>query len=142
MANELETIPCSACGIRFGMPHDFVEARRGDKRQFYCPNGHILSYHESEADRLRRERDRLKQNQARLEELFNREHEARQAAERRISAAKGQITKLKTRAAAGVCPCCNRTVSQMARHMKSKHPEFKAEGVVDFAAARDQRDAK
>lgn len=36
-----------------------------------------------------------------------------------------ESAKLKKRASAGICPCCNRTVSQMARHMKSKHPEFK-----------------
>jgi hypothetical protein len=26
--------------------------------------------------------------------------------------------------AAGVCPCCKRTVKQLAAHMKEKHPEF------------------
>jgi hypothetical protein len=26
-----------------------------------------------------------------------------------------------------VCPCCQRTVSQMARHIKTKHPEYVAE---------------
>ncbi len=37
------------------------------------------------------------------------------------------MTKVKKRAANGVCPCCNRTFSDLARHMKAKHPDF-AEG--------------
>jgi hypothetical protein len=24
----------------------------------------------------------------------------------------------------GVCPCCNRTFQQLARHMKAKHPGY------------------
>lgn len=28
-----------------------------------------------------------------------------------------------TRIGAGICPCCNRTFSQLARHMQSKHPD-------------------
>lgn len=32
------------------------------------------------------------------------------------------IAALKARGA-GVCPCCNRTFSQLSRHMQSKHPD-------------------
>lgn len=31
---------------------------------------------------------------------------------------------LRNRAAAGVCPCCNRTFEQLGRHMTTKHPEY------------------
>lgn len=46
-----------------------------------------------------------------------------------MHAARGQVTRLKNRAAAGVCPCCNRTFHQLVRHMAAKHPDFAAEPV-------------
>jgi len=45
---------------------------------------------------------------------------------RRVSAARGRVTKIKRRVQHGVCPCCNRTFSNLASHMKTKHPEFEA----------------
>lgn len=38
--------------------------------------------------------------------------------------AERKLATHKKRASAGVCPCCNRTVSQMARHMQAKHPDY------------------
>tara|TARA_Y100000310_G_scaffold338946_1_gene430083 strand:- start:1163 stop:1354 length:192 start_codon:yes stop_codon:yes gene_type:complete len=48
----------------------------------------------------------------------------RDAAEKTASTYKGQVTKLKNRAKAGVCPCCNRTFQNLSRHMETKHPDF------------------
>jgi hypothetical protein len=128
----LET--CFRCKTRFAMS-DAIHAVALDRResfQFYCPSGHSQVYvsGETEADKLRRERDRLKQDQAWYESRLKEERAMREAAEKTASVRKGQVTRLKNRAAAGVCPCCNRTVSQMARHMASKHPGFKAEEVA------------
>lgn len=39
--------------------------------------------------------------------------------------AHAEAERLATRANHGVCPCCKRTFSQLARHMKTKHPDFK-----------------
>jgi hypothetical protein len=55
------------------------------------------------------------------------ERELREAAERSAAAAKGNVTKLRKRAAAGVCPCCNRTFLALQKHMAHKHPDFRAE---------------
>lgn len=126
---QVEFIDCASCGMTFGMSDDFVGRRRKDGGSFYCPAGHPNHFRENENDRIRRERDQLKQNQAYYEDRIKREQQAREAAERLASNRKGQVTKLRNRAAAGVCPCCNRTVSQMARHMATKHPGFKAEEV-------------
>jgi hypothetical protein len=39
-----------------------------------------------------------------------------------------QATKrLKQRVAAGVCPCCNRTFTNLAEHMAGQHAEFQLE---------------
>lgn len=50
---------------------------------------------------------------------------------------KGVATRLKNRAAHGVCPCCNRTFQQLARHMSAKHPDFKTADVVKLSRVGD-----
>lgn len=40
----------------------------------------------------------------------------------RIGATK---TRIKNRVKNGVCPCCNRTFENLARHMQAKHSDFK-----------------
>lgn len=124
---------CISCQIAFMVPVGFTARRREDNQTFYCPNGHTMSYpkYGTEAEKLRRERDRLKQEAARLEEQAALENkwrleaqEAARAAERRAAAARGQVTRLKNRAVAGLCPCCNRSFVQLSRHMSTKHPGF------------------
>lgn len=44
---------------------------------------------------------------------------------------KASKDRLKKRIKNGVCPCCHRTVSQLARHMKTKHPDFAVNGNGD-----------
>lgn len=135
MVDDLEFHTCGECGIRFGAPKTFFDARRADsKMSWHCPNGHVRVFRESEADKLRRERDRLKQETARLEQGIQWQREQREAAERRVSAARGQITKLKKRAANGVCPCCNRTFVDLQRHMATKHSGFLAEEILPEGA--------
>lgn len=114
---------CCRCGVWFGVPTGYTENRRKDKERFFCPNGHGQSYTESEADKLRRERDRLKQQEAMLMDENARLLREREKAE-------AETRRLKRRVSAGSCPCCQRSFSNMSRHMKTKHPEFIAENVV------------
>jgi DNA repair exonuclease SbcCD ATPase subunit len=44
--------------------------------------------------------------------------------EKSLIAQKGVTTRIKNRASNGVCPCCNRTFQNLARHMHTKHPDF------------------
>lgn len=135
MAIELrgtfEIQDCCDCGVRFGVPDGFTANRRKDKRAFTCPNGHSMSYKESEADRLRRERDNLQQQIARVED----EKRTAQAETEKAVAAKKRLEK---RINAGVCPCCTRSFTNMARHMKTKHPEFSG-AVVPLKSAKAAR---
>ena len=131
---DFEEFECITCAIKFWVPAGYINARRRDGVAFFCPNGHHMIYRETEADRIRRERDRLKQDAARkddeiAEQRAEKERQRLRAeiAERRVSAAKGQITKIKKRAANGVCPCCNRTFSDLSRHMHTKHPNYVSE---------------
>lgn len=111
---------CGACGIEFYVPTFWYKARKEkgeSEKKFYCPNGHCRVFSESDLDVTRRERDRLAQR------LAQRDDELK-AKERQLVAQKAIATKLKKRASAGVCPCCNRTFTNMARHMETQHPEF------------------
>lgn len=113
---------CPVCGIEYYVPEVFEkeQLRLGAKGGWHCPNGHARVYRQSEADRLQEEVNRLRQDAAYKDDVLQLER-------RRVSAAKGQITKLKRRASNGVCPCCNRTFSDLQRHMHSKHPGFISE---------------
>ena len=112
---------CAAgCGLTFGVPDHWETKRRQDHTTFYCPNGHPQSFRaKSEAELLRERLAREESNAA-----YWRDQHA--AAEKGKIALKGQLTKTKKRLANGVCPCCKRsfTDSGLARHIKSKHPEY------------------
>jgi chromosome segregation ATPase len=134
---EYVDCPCPACGEVFGLLKRTDTVLRKSCQTFYCPFGHQMSFSlgDSEATKLRRERDRLTQRLAEKDDEIARQRELQEAAERRVSAARGQITKLKNRAAAGVCPCCTRHFVNLERHMASKHKGFVAE-VIDLDTAR------
>jgi hypothetical protein len=87
--------------------------------EFFCGYGHsqVFVKGESEEQKLRRERDRLKQRVAERDDMIA-------AIELRRRAAVGQVTKFKNRVWHGVCPCCNRTFENLARHMASKHADY------------------
>ena len=83
--------------------------------------GHHNVYNgESEAEKLRKQLERVTKEK---------EWAAQQSLvdERRRKKAEAALASAKKRAAAGVCPCCHRTVSQMARHIATKHPDYKPE---------------
>lgn len=111
------------CGTPFMLPARLLEAAQNCNHTIFCPHGHSLTWKETETDRLRRERDRLKQHAAMLEgDILTQKT--------RADNAEAATRRLKKRMSAGTCPCCQRTFSNMSRHMKTKHPEFIAENVV------------
>lgn len=117
---------CCSCGITFFVPESLQQEALTRKRSFWCPNGHSQSYTTSEADRLRKELAAARQRE---ETVKAQRDEANRLASLQTDlrrSAEGSLKRFKKRVAAGVCPCCHRTVSQMARHMKTKHPEFKS----------------
>jgi hypothetical protein len=125
-SGQLVVVTCW-CGMRHAVPAElrhYQERQHDDgreQRDIYCPLGHthVIAG---------------KGRAAELEEALGRERSesARLAAERDQAEAsarahKGAATKARKRAAAGVCPCCHRTVKQLAEHMKTKHPDFAPE---------------
>ncbi len=117
---------CAHCKVEFGLHPDTDRELRRSGYGFKCPYGHALVFNAgpSEEDKLRQERDRLKQNAAYLEDRLRAEVEHRKAAQNQARAQRGVVTRLKNRAAAGVCPCCNRSFAQLRRHMETKHKDF------------------
>lgn len=123
VTRELEVMECAHCFVCFAAPKRLIDAKRKNGSDFFCPNGHSLSYHDNENAQLRRERDRLKQK------LAEKDDELRAVINQRNVETK-KLATLQKRSAAGVCQCCHRTFAQLARHMATKHPEFKAVQVV------------
>lgn len=128
---------CPSCGVIFGITMDLQKARRADKGTLYCPNGHQMSWQESEADKLKKAKTELERRLANEKEWNEQqgkwlrdEREAHKKTERSLSATKGVLTKTRKRVAAGVCPCCNRTFQQLSRHMSGQHPDYVADATA------------
>lgn len=122
---------CARCGVSFGITKRYDDERREARATFYCPNGHTLSFSgKSETEKLREQLDAEKTRAEFWRNERDRNAQRADAADRRAAAARGQVTKLKNRAAAGVCPCCNRSFVQLERHMSTKHPGFAATQVT------------
>lgn len=116
----LEVETCCACGTSFAMPDTLHRAAMRDPSvHFYCPLGHSQHFSEGEAGRLRKQLD------AQLREATAQAARAAQAMRERDAEAdlrKKAERKLK-RVQRGVCPSCNRTFDNLARHMACKHTE-------------------
>lgn len=128
-------VTCYRCKTQFAMAEDIFNLahQRAEEISFWCPNGHsqVFSKGKTEAEKLRDERDKLTQRLAEWQDYEAEQRKRAEALERKLSASKGQITRIKKRAANGVCPCCNRTFSDLAKHMAGKHPGFVSEPTAD-----------
>ena len=124
MVNVPMTTTDCWCGLPFSMPTRFYKECKMSGGTFYCPLGHAMIFGHSDNDQLRRECDRLKQRLAQKNDTISQ-------AERSVAALKGHVTKLKNRAVAGVCPCCDWQFQNVRKHMKVKHPGFKDEPADD-----------
>jgi len=121
------------CSARFFLPEGLFKSAKEYRGHngvcFYCPYGHgqFFVAGETEAEKLRRELDATRENLKWTQERLTATRSDRDHEQRRRRAVAGQLTRVKKRVSNGVCPCCTRTFTNMARHMKTKHPEFIAE---------------
>ena len=120
---ELTTTDCW-CGLPFAMPARLYKQCRDTGTTFYCPLGHKIVFKTTEADKLRRERNLLKQQLAEKDDAIREKRQECNVAWRTATAYKGHVTRIKNRIGKGVCPCCNRSFQNLARHMNSKHPDY------------------
>lgn len=108
---------CCNCGVAFGMPSDLRKVLKADtNKYFYCPNGHAQHYTKSTEsilkDKIESERQK---HQEELERMQNRLLDELNA--------KNKLEKQLKRVRQGTCPCCNRSFSNLERHIKTKHPD-------------------
>lgn len=120
-----KTITCYKCQITFAVDAS-IRARWIDTHEiWYCPNGHQQHYlGETEAQRLRKQLDAKERELQFARNNAASERAAREQTERRLTARKAVNTRLRNRIKHGVCPCCRRTFTNVAQHMKTQHPKF------------------
>lgn len=111
-------VHCASCGCLFGLEQNMMSRLQESHKNFYCPNQHANCYFgETEADRFKRQMEEQR-------ERANRERDARLREEHTKNVALGKLRASNARIKAGVCPCCHRTIAQLAAHMKTKHPDY------------------
>ena len=132
VAVQYQFVTCCACGTPFAIEARLHRSLVETHRAFYCPNGHGQSFvGETEAERLKKQlareakqREALETQAKRAQAQADQERHHRELTERSLRATKAVVTKIKNRVARGVCPCCNRTFANLARHMQTKHPNY------------------
>lgn len=118
---DLASTTCAHCHIEFAMPSTLRDELRRTHERFYCPRGHHLVFNgRTEEQKLKARLDNAEASRiALLDQL--------EAAERSRRAQKGVTTRIKNRIARGVCPCCNRSFTNVREHMAGQHPDFAKE---------------
>lgn len=119
----MENIECGGCGLPYAVPQQWLAEKRNSGAGFRCPNGCPRVFRKTELDRVK---EKLEEQTRVATELAERarvaERAEQQATEARLKTQR-ELDKLRKRTSAGVCPCCTRSFSNLARHMKTKHPE-------------------
>lgn len=135
-AVDLEISTCW-CGMPHAVPATLLRKQERDHRDgreqqsIYCPLGHsYIKAGEGEAARLRKQLEAKDREVIRERQRHDQTRAELETTERKRRAMKGNITKLKRREAAGLCPCCNQTFQNLARHMETKHPEFATDETI------------
>ncbi len=119
---HLTVLDCASCGMIFGITAGLETRRREDGKSFWCPNGHVNVWRQSELDKMKAERDRLKARARHLADQRDAAQEQATHQRHRAAAYKGKYRSQKDRIDNGVCPYCNRTFKDVRRHMGNQHP--------------------
>lgn len=110
---ELVTTTCW-CGVHLAIPRNLWRWARGDEHNaVFCPLGHEFVYGDSDRKKLEAAEARERHLKDQLE-----------AAAADAEATRVKLIRDRHRFANGVCPCCNRSFENVARHMRTQHPDF------------------
>lgn len=128
-SGDLTTTTCGECGGTYALAKRYVEKKRESGGYWTCPYCKCSwGYGRSENDRLKLEAENAR-NAAAAERARHDQTRAALEHERNSArTARGHVTRIKNRIAAGVCPCCGRTFKDLARHMGTKHPDYSKAG--------------
>lgn len=122
----LATINCGGCGGTYAINERYRKKKQQEGGSWTCPYCKVGWGYSNNSDnaRLKAELERERRRREWAESRAKEEEAAAEHERRRANGYKGQLTKTKKRAAAGVCPCCTRHFTNLQRHMASKHPEY------------------
>jgi hypothetical protein len=127
ITQTFKVVTCYTCGIPFGITSELYKRAVTDAiGSVTCPAcGKLTCWRESD------DQKKIKELERKLTWETNevaRQKQQREVAEASLTATRGVVTKMRKRVSVGTCPCCKRNFSQLARHMKTKHPDF---GIVE-----------
>jgi len=116
LEKEYETVECGApgCDQHFAMSRRYYDETKRTGQTWYCPRGHPRVWLGETTEQ------KLRNAEARERHLADQ----LQAAEADAEATRQRLIRDRHRFAHGVCPCCNRAFTALARHMRTKHPEY------------------
>ena len=112
LAIQLSTIDCGSCGGTYAINERFRQQCSNYGRSWNCPYCQT-GWGYSGNGELEKAQKALAAEQQRLCLALARENEER--------AAKDKLERKLKRVGRGVCPDCNRTFANLARHMNCKH---------------------
>lgn len=124
VTERLVATQCWNCGVHYAMPSYLREKRREDGDRFWCPNGHIAVFTETAVAKLQRKLDKEREALERSRENADFWRDQHDGSERRLSATRGVVTRIKNRISKGICPCCKRSFANLRKHMCTKHPNY------------------
>lgn len=128
---KFETIECFTCHVLFAVESQTRQHYLDTGDSFYCPNGHRQHYIDCTIEALKSKlakSERFLKNSKKRTEWAEQDaknaREGEKQAKNSLRSEKGAKTKLKKRIANGVCPCCQRTFANLAKHMTGQHPDY------------------
>lgn len=117
------TVTWCWCGLPFAVPSSLARMHNEEGHGIFCPLGHETFRKKTDNKKLREELEVQRQNAKYWQERTREERETVRRIDRRLSATRGVVTRIKKRIHAGTCPHCRRTFQNVANHMKNMHPE-------------------
>ena len=122
---ELTTIHCGECGGTYAISERYRAKKHESGGYWTCPYCRCgWGYGESETDRIKKEAARAKEEAKWQADRANRLRVEAEHNAARARGYKGAMVKAKKkldRVEKGVCPECNRTFQNLARHMETQH---------------------
>lgn len=132
---NLEEMTCPNCGGLYAIAADYKKeaAVLGNFKQVwtcpYCKQSRGFGL--SEADKLKEKIAELERSVARTEECKRYAEQEAEHFRKSRDGLKGVLAKERKRVGSGVCPCCNRSFTNLRRHMATKHAEHAVAKIGD-----------
>lgn len=112
------------CSQSFAMSRRFYDETKRTGHTWYCPSGHPRAWRGKSTEQ------KLREAEAQATHLTDQLQASAHEAERLRQA----LLRDRHRFSNGVCPCCNRSFENVARHIRGQHPDYDISRVEGAAA--------